>query len=67
MTRPRIRTLKPEMWADEKIGNLSRDARGLLVGLVTVSDDEGRFRAQTALILGSVFPYDAVGRVPQLL
>jgi hypothetical protein len=58
MSRPRIRTLKPEMWADEKIGGLSRDARLLFVGLITMADDEGRLRAMPAAILGHVFPYD---------
>jgi hypothetical protein len=56
--RPRIRTLKPEMWADEKIGALTRDARLLFVGLITMADDEGRFRALPSGILGHVFPYD---------
>lgn len=56
--RPRIRTLKPEMWADEKIGQLSRDARLLFVGLITMADDEGRLRALPAAIIGHVFPYD---------
>jgi hypothetical protein len=58
VTRPRIRTLKPEMWADEKIGALSRDARLLFVGLITMADDAGRFRALPSAILGHVFPYD---------
>jgi hypothetical protein len=57
--RPRIRTIKPEMWSDEKIGQLSRDARLLFVGLITMADDEGRLRALPAAILGHVFPYDA--------
>lgn len=56
--RPRIRTLKPELWQDEKVGNLSRDARLLLVGLITMADDEGRLRAMPATILGHAFPYD---------
>lgn len=56
--RPRIRTLKPEIWQDEKIGALSRDARLLLVGLVTMADDEGRIRALPASIIGHIFPYD---------
>jgi len=56
--RPRIRSLKPELWQDEKIGRLSRDARLLFVGLITLADDDGRFRALPALILGHVFPYD---------
>lgn len=57
-SRPRIRTLKPECWQDEKIGQLSRDARLLFVGLITMADDKGRFRAMPSLILGHVFPYD---------
>lgn len=58
--RARIRTLKPEVWADEKIGALSRDARLLFVGLVTMADDEGRIRALPAAILGHVYPYDRI-------
>jgi hypothetical protein len=46
------------MWQDEKVGSLSRDARLLLVGLITMADDEGRLRAMTAAVLGHVFPYD---------
>ena len=57
-TRPRIRTLKPETWADEKIGRLSRNARLLFVGLITMADDQGRFRALPHAICGHVFPYD---------
>src|SRR5690348_16547850 len=56
--RPRIRSLKPEMWADEKVGCVSRDARLLFVGLITMADDDGRLRAMPAAILGHVFPYD---------
>lgn len=63
--RPRIRTLKPEMWQDENVGCLSRDARILLVGLITMADDEGRLRAPGAAILGHVFPYD--GDAPRKL
>lgn len=59
MSRPRIRTLKPEMWEDEKVGHVSRDARLLFVGLITMADDEGKFRALPAVVLGHVFPYDA--------
>lgn len=57
-SRPRIRSLKPEMWQDEKIGRLSRDARLLFVGLITMADDDGRFRAPPAIILGHCFPFD---------
>lgn len=46
------------MWQDEKIGQLSRDARLLFVALVTLADDEGRFRALSSLVLGHAYPYD---------
>lgn len=58
--RPRIRTLKPEIWADECVGDLSHSARLLFVGLITMADDEGRLRELPAAILGHVFPYDDV-------
>jgi hypothetical protein len=59
MSRPRIRTIKPEAQQDERVGALSRDARLLFfAGLVTMADDEGRLRAMPTLILGHTFPYD---------
>lgn len=67
MTRPRIRTIKPECWQDEKVGGLTRDARLLWVGLITLADDEGRFRAMPSLIIGHALPYDddAHRKLPQ--
>lgn len=59
MSRPRIRTIKPEAPQDERIGRLSRDARLLFfTGIVTMADDEGRLRAMPTLIIGHTFPYD---------
>lgn len=58
--RPRIRSIKPEIWADEKVGRLSHSARLLLVGLVTMADDDGRLRELPTAILGHVFPYDGL-------
>ena len=60
MSRPRIRTLKPEVWQDEKVGALDPGARLLFVGLITMADDSGRVRELPRLILGHVFPYDDV-------
>lgn len=60
MSRPRIRSLKPECWQDEAIGALSMGARLLFVGLITMADDEGRFRAQPSMLLGQLFPWDDV-------
>jgi hypothetical protein len=58
MSRPRIRTIKPELWQDEKVGGLGRDARLLFIGLVTMADDAGRLRALPAVVLGHCVPYD---------
>jgi hypothetical protein len=58
LNRRRIRSLKPEVWEDEKVGALSREARLLLVGLITEADDEGRLRAVPALLCGRLFAYD---------
>lgn len=60
MGRPRIRTIKPEIWQHEKIGRVTRDERLLFVGLLTMVDDEGRLREMPHAIRGHIFPYDRV-------
>lgn len=60
MSRPRIRSIKPEMWHDEAFGSLTPQARLLFIGLITMADDEGRLRDLPAAIIGHVFPYDSV-------
>jgi len=44
MSRPRIRSLKPESLQHPKVGKLSDRAFRLWVGLITQADDEGRLR-----------------------
>lgn len=56
--RPRIRSVKPEMRKDERYGRLSIGAREFFNGLITIADDEGRFRALSSLLCGDIFPYD---------
>jgi hypothetical protein len=55
---PRIRTIKPEFWEDERVGRVSLTARLLFIGLWTVADDAGRFRANARLLAAQIFPYD---------
>ena len=55
---PRIRSVKPSFWGDEKIAELSRDARLLFIGLVSLADDDGRFLASHQSIAGYIFPND---------
>lgn len=64
---PRIRTLKPDIWQDAALGTAPLGARLLFVGLITQADDEGRFRAEAALLRAQVFPWDidqANGQLP---
>jgi len=53
----RIRTIKPSFWA--ACGHMSREARLLAVGLISMADDSGRFVATQQAILGYVFPIDS--------
>lgn len=53
------RPLKTAFWEDDKVCRLSRDARLTLAGLITkMADDEGRFLATPAAVLGAIFPHD---------
>lgn len=58
MSRPRIRSFKPDCWSDDAISPLSRDARLLFAVLVTFADDDGRFRDLPAQIIGHGYPED---------
>lgn len=56
----RIRTIKPSFWSDPKVAGLSRDARLMLVGLISSADDSGRFLASSSAVVGYVFPHDNI-------
>jgi hypothetical protein len=55
--RPRIRSVKPEQWQDERFAGVSRDALLLYIGLVTQADDEGRQSGHLALLKARIFPF----------
>lgn len=54
----RIRSLKPSFWSDPAVCSLRRDARLMLVGIISSADDEGYFMASATAIGGYVFPHD---------
>ncbi len=56
----RIRTIKPQFWGDDSIAELSLEARYLAIGLVSMSDDDGRFMASPNAVSGYVFPHDEI-------
>jgi 5-methylcytosine-specific restriction endonuclease McrA len=52
----RIRTIKPEFWADEKLSPLSPLDRLVFLGLISMSDDAGRIIDSVRAIDGFIFP-----------
>jgi hypothetical protein len=54
----RIRTIKPELWSDPKIGRLSPHARLLFIATFNLVDDEGILRWNSQYLGASVFMYD---------
>jgi hypothetical protein len=64
---PRIRTIKPDFFSNEQIGQLSVAARLLFVGLWTLSDREGRLQDRPVRISAQLFPYDVNLSVDSLL
>jgi hypothetical protein len=55
----RIRTLKPETWESEKLGRLTLLSRVNFIGLISLADDEGRGRGDSAFLLARLHPYAA--------
>ena len=54
----RIRTTKPSYWGSPEAASMSRDARLLVLGLISMADDDGRFLAAPAAITGYIYPND---------
>lgn len=57
---PRIRTIKPAIWADGDFAELTHEARLLMIGLISFADDKGRFIASPNAIAGYIYPYEDI-------
>jgi hypothetical protein len=55
----RIRTVKPELWTNERVATCSPEAVLTFIGLLTQSDDHGRHRDNAAIIAGVLWPLRA--------
>jgi len=55
----RTRSIKPEFWSDEKLAQISLQARLLYIGLWTTCDDAGRTKAHPIWLRSQIFPYDS--------
>ncbi len=54
----RIRTIKPDFWANEKVLSCSRGSRLLFIGMWNFADDTGRLRDSAKSIKAQIFPGD---------
>jgi hypothetical protein len=53
---PRIRTIKPEFWSDEKMSLENATTRLVFLGLISMADDAGRLVDNVKLLDGMIFP-----------
>lgn len=56
LVMPRIRTIKPEFWSDEKLSPMSPMDRLTFLGLISMADDYGRVQYNVKVIDAFVFP-----------
>lgn len=62
----KIRSIKPEFWADEKLASIPIQARLLFIGTWSYADDNGVLRGNPAYIKSLIFPYDDNLRVGEV-
>ncbi|MEB3196138.1 MAG: HNH endonuclease signature motif containing protein [Candidatus Sericytochromatia bacterium] len=53
---PRIRTIKPEFWVDEKLAPLDSSTRLVFLGLISMADDAGRLVDNQKQIDAFIYP-----------
>ena len=56
----RIRSIKPEFWASEQIGDCSSNARLLFIGIWNFADDRGVYPEKPKQLKAHVFPFDDI-------
>jgi DnaD/phage-associated family protein len=54
------RMLDSGMWSNENFAVLSAMARLLLIGVITLADDQGRCKANPAYLRSQIFPYEDI-------
>ena len=55
---PRIRSVKPDFWSDEKLAKVSRESRLIFIALWNFCDDYGVTQGDPSYLRSQVFPYD---------
>ncbi len=62
----RKRMLSPDIWESNSFSELSDLAKIVFIGLISLSDDEGRGKANPSYIKSMLFPYDEHRRVAEI-
>lgn len=60
----RIRTIKPDFWTDEKIVELSMEARLFFIGSWNFADDNGNLQRSARKLKMQIFPADTIDCEP---
>lgn len=60
----RIRTVKPEFWTDEALGECSPSARLLFIATWNFADDSGNLDRSSKQLKAQAFPYDSIDCEP---
>ena len=60
----RIRTVKPEFWTDERVGECSPTARLLFIASWNFADDHGGLDRSAKQLKAQAFPYDVIDCEP---
>lgn len=63
----RIRTVKPEIWTDERLTECSVSARLLFIGMLNFADDNGNQAYSAKRLKMQVFPADNIDTQPLLV
>jgi hypothetical protein len=62
----RIRTIKPEMWTDERLTECSLSTRLMFIGLLNFADDNGNMTYSAKRIKMQIFPADNIDTQPMI-
>lgn len=60
----RIRTVKPEIWTDERLTECSLSARLMFIGMLNFADDNGNLTYSAKRLKMQIFPADAIDTQP---
>lgn len=55
------RMIDTSMWSNENFAALPSMGRLLLIGIITLADDQGRCKANPAYLRSQIFPYEDIG------